>query len=66
MKRSKKKLIIIAILDKLEKANALENQIIEKHEEIKKKQKNNEFWIKIIRYLIFSFMIVKITFFLLL
>ena len=45
-------------MNKMEKTCKQQEQIIKRYDEIKKKQKNQEFWIKTTRYLTFAFIII--------
>ena len=63
MKKSNQIKVLIRIINSIKKTYKQQEQLIKRYEEIEKKQKNQEFWIKTTRYLAFVFIIVRITFF---
>ena len=63
MKKSNQIRLLIRIMNKMKKTCEQQERLMERFGEIKKKQKNQEFWIKTTRYLVFAFLIVRITFF---
>lgn len=63
MKKITQKRLLIKVVKKIEKIFKQQEQIILRYEEIEKKQRNQEFWIKTTRYLAFAFIVVRIAFF---
>ena len=61
--RQAKLKLISEIIEKMEKLNKQQDQIIQIDDAVEKKQQNHEFWIKATRYLTLIFIIGKIMFF---
>ena len=52
------------MINQIENIHKKQEQILRRYEELEKKQKNQEFWIKTTRYLTYAFIIVRTTLYL--